>query len=445
MMPIVKMQNRKVACSRPKGIQWYIEDKVPGRCLAKEFLNMLAWRTSQWAKEFDRRRMIEGNDRPYHGKPAVQYVHAEISPDPRDAVTVEEMVSFAREWAAHWFGDDFEPGKLGCFQVAIGIHDDNENGIMHAHVVVNNTDLLTGKRLHFNRDDNRAAQHTAQDLARERGWHYFDNTADRKWVKAEAGLPLSKRRASLSVGTPPTIAERRMAERGERIWKDSVRDKVNASRCISRTEEEFADACEAMGMHVRKAGNGDLVYTIDWDGESKQVAGSNLGKGWKGAGVEGRETLAMKMNSTNAKALRGNVLKAFSEMRTWEVQARGLSEHEIASTLMTMHRWNIWDANGFDAAIAKCKKRLGATEGRENRAIKASYAKLLQAKETAAKMDLLKGVRKAEQTGRRGEESRTSRNDRDNAARSSSARKMRQQREAGRNQGGQSSRRGKAR
>ena len=392
MMPIVKMQNRKIACARPKGIQWYIEDKVPGRCLAKEFLNMMAWRTAEWAKDFDRRRMIEGNDRPYHGKPAVQYVHAEISPDPRDAVTVEEMVSFAREWAAHWFGDDFKPGKLGCFQVAIGIHDDNENGIMHAHVVVNNTDLLTGKRLHFNRDDNRAVQDQAQDLARDRGWYYFDYTKDHHWIKVEADREPSERRAMLQVGKASTIAERRMADRGVDVWKDRLRDRIFSAKSISRNERQFISACEEMGIGVQENADSDLVYSIDWEGGKKKAAGANLGRGWKGKGVEGRRTLAKQMPREDARALRANVLKVFSEMRTWEVKASGVAEHEIAQALLTMHRWHVWTHDGLDRAARKCAKRLHATEGKEKEAVKEDYRKLIEAKKTVAKADLVRGI-----------------------------------------------------
>ncbi len=396
-MPIVKMQNRHCACSRPKGIQWYIEEKREGRCLARAFLNVNDWDQPNWARAFDRRRIAEGNDLPYRGKPAIQYVHAEVAPDPRDNVSVEEMVAFAKEWAAPWFGSDFEPGKLGRYQVAIGIHDDSENGIMHAHLVINNTDLDTGKRLHFSDKNNREVKRHAQDLARKRGWHYFDNTPDQKWIKSEAGLPMDERRAMLPSGTPPTLAERRMLERGEGTWKSLIRNRVIAAREISRTEDEFLETCERLGLDVVESANGtDNVYRMEVDGSERAVAGSNLGRGWKGYGVEGRVTVAKRLDGKNAEQLRSNVLEAFDRVRVWEVEARGLAEHEIAATLMTMHQWNVSDASGFEVALERCKDRLNVTQGKENEAYRRQFAKLKRAEETAAKMGLLKDVTKSE-------------------------------------------------
>lgn len=390
-MPEVKMQNRHCACAMPRGIQWYIEDKKPGRCLARAFLNVRVKDEEHWARAFDKWRMLEGNHLPYHGRPAVQYVHAQIAPDPKDNVTVEQMLDFAREWAAHWFGSDFEAGKLGCFQVAIGIHDDSENGIIHAHLVINNTDLLTGKRIQISKRDNRGAKDHAQDLAREREWHYFDYTKDHRWIEMEKGKPVEERLASLPMGTAPTIAERRMAERGKALWKDVIRDRVFASKAISRTEAEFLDACEQLEVGVAER-EGDYVYSIEWESERKSAAGANLGRGWKGRGVEGRATLAKRMAPKDAEAFRRNVLKAFREARTWEVSATGLAEHEIASALMTMHRCRAWTPEGLERAIRKSAARISATRGREQQAARRSYAELLQAKETVEKADLVVGV-----------------------------------------------------
>lgn len=399
-MPEVKMQNRHCACSIHHGIQWYIEEKREGRCLARGFLNVRRRDEPRWAKAFDRLRMSEGNHLPYHGLPAVQYVHAQIAPDPRDDASAEEVLAFAEEWAAHWFGSGFEPGKLGCFQVAIGIHDDSENGIMHAHLVVNNTDLLTGKRLQIGKKDNLRVKTHAQDMARERGWHYFDNTPDQRWIEAEKGLPLEERRASLGTGTPPTIAERRMAARGERLWKDAIRERVFASKAVSRTEPEFLGACEELGVGVEER-DGDYLFSIEWGPSRRSVAGANLGRGWKGRGVEGRRTLAKQMPPKDADALRRNVLKAFRESRTWKVSAPGVAEHEIATALMAMHRNRVWTLDGLQRAIRKSAERIHATRGREQQQARRRYAELLKARETVEKADLLVGVEPRSDAGKR--------------------------------------------
>lgn len=62
------------------------------------------------------------------------------------------------EWASEHFPDH---------QVAIVYHDDNEGRIPHAHVVVNNTSLETGRRLQV--PDPLELNRSFQQLEAERG------------------------------------------------------------------------------------------------------------------------------------------------------------------------------------------------------------------------------------------------------------------------------------
>ena len=64
--------------------------------------------------------------------------HYVLSPDPGSRVDLAILRGLAVEWASEHFPDH---------QVAIVYHDDNEGRIPHAHVVVNNTSLETGRRL----------------------------------------------------------------------------------------------------------------------------------------------------------------------------------------------------------------------------------------------------------------------------------------------------------
>ena len=85
-----------------------------------------------------------------------------MSPDPTDEISLESL----RELTQAWVGENF-PG----FQVAIVYHDDNENGVMHAHVVVNNTNLDTGSRLQDPAP--KELMRSIQRLAEERGLSFF--------------------------------------------------------------------------------------------------------------------------------------------------------------------------------------------------------------------------------------------------------------------------------
>ena len=107
-------------------------------------------------------RALFGNGEPYRGKPAITYRHYIVSPDPADKIDLDRLRELAVAWTQKHFGD---------YQVAIVYHDDNEHHIPHAHIVVNNTNVETGRRLHvpqpkeLNRD--------LQQMARERGLGYL--------------------------------------------------------------------------------------------------------------------------------------------------------------------------------------------------------------------------------------------------------------------------------
>lgn len=100
-----------------------------------------------WDRVMDATRSAAGNGRPWRGRDPVTYKRFVISPDPRDGVDLKTLRSLATEWAREFFGDGEAPGRVGCYEVAIVYHDDNEARIPHAHVIVNGTDLLTGRRI----------------------------------------------------------------------------------------------------------------------------------------------------------------------------------------------------------------------------------------------------------------------------------------------------------
>lgn len=363
-MTVVKAQSRHAACARSKGIQWYIEQKTPGRCIARDFLNVRDCAQDAWAAEFDRTRMIEGNHLPHAGRRAVQYVHIEISPDPRDGAGPDEVLAFAREWAAHWFGSGFEAGKLGCFQVAIGIHDDNEGGIVHAHVVVNNTDLLTGKRLHAGRKEAKGYQNLAQDMARERGWHYFDNTPDKRWIAAEKGKPYTDRRAMTPNSTPPTIAERRMRERGVAPWKDDIRTAVEAARTVTVKDADARMICSELGVDARRRADGETVYEIERDGVRHAALGRSIG--FPGSIVEGRRTDSAYLTEAERADFRKRILEAFRNAKTITLsdsEVRGRSEYEVAMLVIR---------KATRTANARKRARLASIRARGERDMKAS-------------------------------------------------------------------------
>ena len=134
------------------------------RAIATDYMNLDAPADERgaalfdWASEMDATRHAYGNDVPWRGLRVRTYKHYIVSPDPRDHIELDDLRDLARSWASEHFGD---------YEVAIVYHDDNERGIPHAHVVVNNTNLETGRRLQD--PDPAALNHSLQRMAAERG------------------------------------------------------------------------------------------------------------------------------------------------------------------------------------------------------------------------------------------------------------------------------------
>lgn len=183
-----------------RGVMRYLERD--GRALARDFLNIGApiegWEgdlprygACDWAAEMDSVREAAGNGRAWRGRAARTWKHYVLSSDPGSRVDLSTLRELAVEWASEHFPDH---------QVAIVYHDDNEGRIPHAHVVVNNTSLETGRRLQV--PDPLELNRSFQRLEAERGLPHLSNE------------PLARptARARRSRG------ERAAEARGERSW-----------------------------------------------------------------------------------------------------------------------------------------------------------------------------------------------------------------------------------
>ena len=139
------------------GIRRYLERG--GRALAVDLLNLGDPALCEdWAAEMDRTRRLAGNDRAWGSRRARTFKHYVVSPSPEDGVGLDTLRELATEWARRSFPDH---------EVAIVYHDDNEHHVPHAHVVVNNTNLETGRRLQD--PDPGALNGSLQEVSRELG------------------------------------------------------------------------------------------------------------------------------------------------------------------------------------------------------------------------------------------------------------------------------------
>jgi len=209
-----------------------------------------------WSSVMDGTREKLGNDRPFKGRKARTYKHYVISPDPRDAVSLSRLRSVTMSWVEENFGD---------YEVAVVYHDDNEHHVPHAHVVVNNTNLDTGRRLQD--PDPGALNGSLQRIARDAGLTHFVGRLD-----GAARDETHYRRRAVD------RTEASLARRGEYSWVADIRARVDVARGIAKNPEDFQGALREMGVNVRESASrrGDWVYSLAGT-PSRQVTGSKLG------------------------------------------------------------------------------------------------------------------------------------------------------------------------
>lgn len=203
--------------SSVKWIRYYLFKN--DRALDKDFLNLTDrdWKGHDWARVMDRTREIFGNNVPVKKDAKVRtYEHMIVSLDEKDnGVELDDFRDFVNEWASKWFDSRGPEGEgIGRFEVAIAYHDDNtareaqgKQGILHAHIVINNTELETKRRISglLTTKVIQAMRADIQTMSLERGWHAFATDGksytqaemDAKGLKVSRGKRLDRAMAAL--------------------------------------------------------------------------------------------------------------------------------------------------------------------------------------------------------------------------------------------------------
>lgn len=227
-----------------------------------------------WAAEMDLTASPTATTPPWRGKRA--NIHAlHRLPDPKDKVTLPQLRELTRAWVReNW--DDYE-----CAAV---FHDDNANEVMHAHVVVNNTNLATGNR--FQNPDPRKMQASIQRLAEERGLSFFVGVSDEEKRRSAAKGRAARRPGRSSTSGGPSA----IAGKGGYSWVADIRNRVTIAKRAAETPGEYLQILGLMGVDVseasRKGGRSDWLYSMAED-PSKRIRGENLGLAYGRKAVEG--------------------------------------------------------------------------------------------------------------------------------------------------------------
>ena len=340
-MPLVKCINGHTGCA---AAERYLERD--GRAIGHDFVNLGCMERDDgsaagWASEMDETRALYGNGEPYRGKPAITYRHYIVSPDPADKIDLERLRELAVAWAKRHFGD---------YQVAIVYHDDNENRIPHAHVVVNNTNVETGRRLHV--PDPKGLNRDLQRMARERGLGYL---TDRPSVFNRHGKGGDARTAQREF---KGRAERRIEREGGYSWVADIRERARTARALSYDEASYRELLGAFGVELSlnspNARRRDFLYSLA-DHPSRKVGGEKLDRPY------GKR--ALEFEWLKHSPFKEEKLKQICEHA---ILIKDLDElNEMARTLETLKNFGFASIDGIDRAIMHLERLAESPDGQK--------------------------------------------------------------------------------
>jgi len=225
-MPILKPISGHGTVSK---LRAYLEKK--NRALGRDVLNLPLrdeWICEErgqraipveWDVEMDDTREAYGTNKEWRGMRARTFKHFVVSPDPDDRITLEQL----RELSHRWVESNFPK-----HEVAIVYHSDNEGSIPHAHIVVNNANLETERRLHTDHPED--LNRELQDIAREMGLSGLSNQMPSRGEKSSSGKQ-PRTRQSIYFGR----AEKELTASGGYSWVGDIRARVALAKNTSRS------------------------------------------------------------------------------------------------------------------------------------------------------------------------------------------------------------------
>lgn len=246
---------------------------------------------TRWDDQFDEVRKAWGKDA---GR---KYYHFVISPDPEDGIDADVCRSLAIEWVSTRYPDS---------QWVVETHVDN--GIPHAHVVMNSVFPATGDKAHISKQDVRNDADVLQEMCRERGLSAFDNYEiaageDGEWV---ARAKRDRQRSARRPGRSETLQRKRMRERGIVLWTDEMRDAVENAIKGSCSWTAFCRSLKDEGYDARISRRGVLtIYPPE--GKGYPTKGYKIDSCYTVEGIKSRLTPNLKMAGAIVGSLPSNI------------------------------------------------------------------------------------------------------------------------------------------
>lgn len=381
-MPYLKQIAAHTNC---QAIQRYLERD--GRALAKDFFNLSVDERDgygdedkdiRWADEMDAMRHAFGNDTPFGDMRARTYKHFVLSPDPEDGIDLPALRELACAWAITHFDD---------YQVAIVYHDDNEGRIPHAHVVVNNTNLKTGLRMHH--DDPKEFNRSLQQMARERELQFLtDDPEPAEGLErlVAKGRPRRERPETMQqvhVGR----AEKQLVDAGGYSWVADIRDRVTIAKSLSRNEGEFGQVLGMLGVDMtnnsRNARRDDWIFSLA-DTPTRRVSGEKLGL------LFAKETIRREFRRAATYRPEPKTSRELLRIARDAVLVNDLGDlNDLSGALRTCAYHNVSSIQDCDRRIEALHRRIESSEGRERTQLAQSARKLESTRNYMATRGLL--------------------------------------------------------
>lgn len=266
-----------------------------GRAKAVDCFNLVE-KDSQghaWWEQMDETRHVFENDIAPKNKQTRTYEHIIISLDEHDQVTLEEFRDYINDFITIWFSED--ESRIGRYEVAAVYHDDNKErtskgskGILHAHIVVNNTELNDGSRLspRMKTELVRQMRKELNERAHRKHWYCFaenDKSMSYDDMVAQGLKPKSKGWGKQSLDSLPDLLEAELQSENNNSLKSiehSLDPKLPCAKPVSKYEEAqmFITLTDRDGAKIQVPI--DKKYTRESFEERKAI--SNKGYSWKG-------------------------------------------------------------------------------------------------------------------------------------------------------------------
>ena len=236
-----------------------------------------------WDGQMDATRQVFGKDT---GR---KYYHFVISPDPEDGLDAKAVDALACDWVRE---------RYSGYQWVIETHIDN--GIPHAHIVVNSVNPVDGRKIHLDDDDVQADAMELQRICRDYGYTAFDNfkftrDEDGSWY-ARTPRPDRRREVVLQEARPArrhmTDAQRRARDSGKKLWTDAMHDDIESALQGCRTWPALERRLAEKGYRININRRGVLTFYPP-EGKGHPVKGYKLDDSYTVEGL--RERLAVRL------------------------------------------------------------------------------------------------------------------------------------------------------